>query len=196
MNPQTWWYVARGSGIVAWALLVASLVWGVLLATRVLRPHDRPAWLLDLHRWLGGMAVVMTGLHLAGLVADSYVHFGAADLLVPMASGWRRFPVALGVIGLYLLVAIEATSLAMRRLPRRAWRTVHLTSYGLVWLVSLHAGLAGSDTANIAYRAVALLLTAGAVAATTVRLVTGARAQRRRTVPGVPSGRPPAVPTR
>jgi DMSO/TMAO reductase YedYZ heme-binding membrane subunit len=100
------------------------------------------------------------------------------------------------VIGLYLLVAIEATSLAMRRLPRPAWRAVHLTSYGLVWLVSLHAGLAGSDTANIAYRAVALLLTAGAVAATTVRLATGARAQRRRTVPSAPSGRPPAVPTR
>ena len=48
MNEKVWWYLARSSGIVAMTLLVASVVWGVLLATRALRPHDRPAWLLDL----------------------------------------------------------------------------------------------------------------------------------------------------
>ena len=90
MNPQFWWYVAHASGIVAWILLVASLVWGVLLATRVLRPHDRPAWLLDLHRALGGLAVVATGLHLLALVADSYITFGVMDLMVPFASSGSR----------------------------------------------------------------------------------------------------------
>lgn len=63
-------HVARASGIVAWVLLLASLVWGVLLATRVLKPLDRPAWLLAMHRWLSGLAVVCTGLHLGGHVAD------------------------------------------------------------------------------------------------------------------------------
>src|SRR5688572_18628698 len=89
VNEKLAWYVARSSGIVALVLLVASLTWGVLLATRVLRPHDRPAWLLDLHRWLGGLALAMTGLHLAGLWLDGYVHFGPAELFVPGASGYR-----------------------------------------------------------------------------------------------------------
>ena len=44
MNPQLWWYFARASGMVAAILLVASLVWGVLMATRALRPVDKPAW--------------------------------------------------------------------------------------------------------------------------------------------------------
>ena len=171
MNPQFWWYVARASGIVAWILLVASLVWGVLLATRVLRPHDRPAWLLDLHRALGGLAVVATGLHLLALVADSYITFGVMDLMVPFASQWKPGAVALGVIGAYLIVAIQVTSMAMRRLPRSAWRAVHLTSYALVWVVSLHAGLAGSDVENRIYQFVALLLTIGAVTATTTRVL-------------------------
>ncbi|HEX5367528.1 MAG TPA: ferric reductase-like transmembrane domain-containing protein [Acidimicrobiales bacterium] len=179
MNPQTWWYLARGSGIVAWALLVMSLVWGVLLSTRALRPRDRPAWLADLHRWLGGLATTAVGLHLAALVADSYVELGPADLLVPLASSWRPVPVALGVLALYGLVAVEATSLAMRRLPRRAWRGVHLLSYGVVWLVSLHAGLAGSDTTNPAYRATAVALTAAAVVAIVLRLVHGPASSRR-----------------
>jgi hypothetical protein len=175
VNNLLWWYVARASGIVAWVLLVTSLVWGVLLSTRVLRPHDRPAWLLDLHRGLGGLTVAMVGVHIAALVGDNFVHFGAADVLVPLASSWRPLPVALGVLSLYLLGAVEATSLAMRRLPRRAWRSVHMTSYGLVWLVSLHAGYAGTDTVNIVYRWTATVLTATAVAATSVRLLAGRR---------------------
>jgi DMSO/TMAO reductase YedYZ heme-binding membrane subunit len=122
----------------------------------------------------------MVGLHIGSLVGDRFIHFGAADVLVPLASSWRPLPVALGVLSLYLLAAIEVTSLAMRRMSRRTWRSIHLTSYGLAWLVSLHAGFAGTDTVNIVYRAVAVALSAAAVAATCVRLVTGRRSGRPR----------------
>ena len=44
MNEKVWWYLSRSSGIIALVLLVLSVVWGVLLATRALKPHDRPAW--------------------------------------------------------------------------------------------------------------------------------------------------------
>ncbi|RMH81966.1 MAG: ferredoxin-NADPH reductase, partial [Actinomyces sp.] len=64
MNPQVWWYASRASGIVAWILITASVMWGLTLSTRVLGKKATPAWLLDLHRYLGGMAVVMTGIHL------------------------------------------------------------------------------------------------------------------------------------
>jgi hypothetical protein len=189
VSAQAWWYVARASGIVAWALLVASVVWGVLLATRVLRPHDRPAWLLDLHRWLGGLAVAATGLHVAALVADTYVHFGAADVLVPFASSWRPLAVALGILAGWGLAAVQATSLAMRHLPRRAWYAVHLTSYVTVWLASIHAGLAGTDTTNLLYRAVAVALTVAAAVATLTRV----RAGRRGRGPRDPRPRPSAA---
>ena len=60
MNPQTFWFVSRASGMVAWIVLGATCLWGILLVTRMLKPADRPAWLLDLHRWLGALAVVTT----------------------------------------------------------------------------------------------------------------------------------------
>jgi DMSO/TMAO reductase YedYZ heme-binding membrane subunit len=171
MNQQLWWYVARASGLVAWALLVASVVWGVLLATRVLKPADRPAWLLAMHRWLSGLAVTSTGLHLVALVADRSVHFGWAELFVPGASPWRTGAVAVGVVALWLLVVVQATSLLMRRLPRRAWKGVHLVSYAVVWGVSVHAGLAGTDVASRWYQLVALVLTILAVTAALVRVL-------------------------
>lgn len=148
VNPQLAWYVARSTGIVAWAVLTASVVWGLLLSTRLARGRPTPAWLTDLHRFLGGAALVFTGLHLAGLVADTYVQFGVADLLVPLASGWRPWSVAVGIVAFYLLVAVEVTSLLMRRLPRRWWRRVHLGSYLLFWLATFHFLLAGTDAGN------------------------------------------------
>lgn len=170
-NEQLPWYLARGSGIIALALLVASLVWGVLLATRVLRPHDRPAWLLDLHRWLGGMAVVMTGLHLVGLWLDGYVHFGLPELLLPGASSYRPLAVALGVVGMYLLLAVELTSLMRRRISGRTWRAVHAVSYAATWLAVVHGALAGTDAGATGYRVLAVGLTVVSVAAGLVRVL-------------------------
>ena len=105
----------------------------------------RPAWTLDLHRFLGGVATIFTGLHLGSIFLDSYVHFGPADFLVPFASPWKPVAVALGVLALYLLLAVEATSLAKRRLPHRVWRRVHVLSMPLFALATLHFVTAGTD---------------------------------------------------
>lgn len=145
MNPQFWWFLSRASGIVSWALLSATIVWGTLLTTRVLRQIDRPAWLLDLHRWLAGLAVVGVVVHLTSLVADSFVEFDAIDLLVPMASEWKPGPVAWGIFATYMLVIIQGTSLMMKKLPRKLWRYIHMSSYAMFGLVSVHSFTAGTD---------------------------------------------------
>jgi hypothetical protein len=160
MNPQTWWYLARASGLVAWGLLSASVVWGLLLSTRLTKGRPTPA-------------VIFTALHLAGLVADSYVHFGIADLLVPYASSWQPAAVALGIVALYLLAAVEITSLLMRRLPRKLWHGIHLTSYAVFWLATFHLLLAGTDAANPIIRWTVAMVMAGVVFLSLVRVVSG-----------------------
>ncbi len=176
MNSQVWWFVARSSGIVAWALLTASVVWGLLLSTKVSTTRIaarklRPAWLLDLHRHLGGLAVIFTAIHLAGLVADSYVTFGWAEVFVPMASEWKPGAVAFGVVAMYLLLAIEATSLAIRRLPRRAWRWVHRSSFALFAIATYHGIAAGTDAGNDWFQAAAWISVVVVAALTGRRVV-------------------------
>lgn len=153
MNPQFWWYLTRSSGIIAWAMLTASVIWGILLSTKAFPDQRRPAWLLTMHRWLAGLTMSFLAIHLAALVADSYVSFDLADLAVPFASDWKPGAVALGVVAMWLLVAIQLTSFAMRRLPRRVWRIVHLSSYVAFWLTSMHAAFAGTDATSWLYRA-------------------------------------------
>jgi DMSO/TMAO reductase YedYZ heme-binding membrane subunit len=148
MAPEIWWYLARATGLVAWGLAVGSLLLGLALATRAMGPNPSGPWLLDLHRWLGGLAVIFTAGHIGALVADTFVHFDLVDVLVPMASGWKPGPVAWGVVAMWLMVAIEVTSLLRRHLSKRLWRSVHLTSYVLAVSATVHGVTAGTDIGN------------------------------------------------
>jgi DMSO/TMAO reductase YedYZ heme-binding membrane subunit len=157
------WLVARSSGIVAWALIVASAAWGLLLATRVLGRKASPAWLLSLHRFLGALAVVFTVVHVVAIVTDSYVDFGITEVLVPFASSWEPFAVALGIVGMYLLAAVQITSLLRKRMSQSSWRRVHMLSYLLFATATVHALMAGTDTNALLPTAVAVVFGAVAV---------------------------------
>jgi predicted ferric reductase len=163
--------------MVAALLLIASLVLGMLMATRLLKAVDRPAWLLAMHRWTSGLAVLMTAGHVAALVADSYIDFGPKEILVPFASEWESTAVALGVISMYLLAAVQVTSLLMKKLPRKVWRAIHMASYGAAWLAVIHAGMAGTDTSNRAYRILSLILILAATSVAVVRVSGSGRRQ-------------------
>jgi predicted ferric reductase len=168
--PVTW-YLVRATGIMSLVLLGASLLLGTAMSTWLFPERRRPAWLLDVHRWVTGLSLVLLAGHLVSLVADSYVHFGLVELLVPMTSSWRTVPVALGVVAMWLLVAVTVTAAMRRRLPRRIWLTVHRTSY-LAFLAALaHGASAGTDWSNRAYQGLVLLLGAGWAFLVTYRLL-------------------------
>ena len=145
MTNTLWWDTARAGGLVAAALMAASVIAGLALSTAPRRARPRSAWRLDLHRFLGGLACVFVAVHVGALLFDRFVPFGLTDLLVPLASRWRPTAVALGVVALYLLVAVEVTSLLKPRIPLRVWRVVHYSSFAVFALVQLHILLAGTD---------------------------------------------------
>jgi predicted ferric reductase len=166
------WYVARASGLVAWTLLAGSVIWGLLMTTKVMRHFARTSWLLDLHRWLGGLALVFTGIHVLAILGDTYVHFGLASVLIPFVSHWHPVMVAYGIASLYLLVAVEVTSLLRRHLKRTTWRRVHYASFPLFVFSTVHGLTAGTDSrAPMAIITVVLVGTA-VVALTAVRAPT------------------------
>jgi len=170
------WYTARAGGIVAWALLGASVVWGLWLSGRVRPFGARPAWILDLHRFLGGLATIFVGIHVASILLDSYTSFGLTDVLVPFASAWHPVAVAWGVVALWLLLAVELTSLARSHLPHRLWRRIHMAALPLFMLSTVHYLAAGTDATNrLSLGAIAVVC--GAIAVLFSRRVSEARAR-------------------
>jgi predicted ferric reductase len=156
VNAKLSWYVARSSGLIAWAVVTASILWGLALSTRLIRRKGIPAWVLDMHKFLGTLSLVFVAVHLVALWADNFVYFGPAELFVPMASTWRPGPVAWGIAATYLLVAIQLTSWTMRRLPRKLWHAVHMMSLPMFVLVTVHGFTTGADNRNLAVQWVAL----------------------------------------
>ena len=180
IHPQFMWWVSRATGMVGGLLLVGSLVWGVLLATRVLKPVDRPAWLLGLHRWMSALACIMIAIHMAALVADNYVYFGWRELFVPWGSEWKNTAVAFGVIAMWLLVLVQGTSMLMRWMPKKLWHAIHITSYAAVWLGFVHGALAGTDVTNPVYQYIVMLLILAAMGFALVRVLIGTNRARAR----------------
>jgi DMSO/TMAO reductase YedYZ heme-binding membrane subunit len=178
VNPQFWWYVARATGVMAWGLSTAAVLWGLFLHTRALGRKPAAPWLLDLHRHLGGLTVLFVLAHMGALVADSFVHFGWAELLVPMASSWQPGAVALGIVAFYGLLAVELTSLAKKRISKKVWVRVHLSAYLTFVLATAHGVWAGTDMNN---RAIQVATAAGLVALVfflVYRQLPGARLER------------------
>lgn len=181
VTEQLSWFITRSSGLVAWALVTASIVWGLALSSRLVRRRGVPAWLLALHRHLSALSLVFIGVHLLGLVADNYVHFGWSELFVPMASPWRPGPIAWGIVALYLLVAIQITSLLMRRLPRRVWHSIHLTSFVVFVTGTVHGFQSGADRGNRLVQWGCLSMTALVLSLVIFRVATLSERRRRGT---------------
>jgi predicted ferric reductase len=171
VNPQVWWYLTRATGLVGWALASLSVLWGLALSGRPFGRNPTGPWLLDLHRYLGGLSVFFVGAHIGALVADSYVHFGVADVLVPLASGYKSLAVAWGIVAMYLLVAIELTSLGKNRLPKQFWRGVHYTSVIVFVASTVHLLTVGTDRQNMLVRIAAAVSTAAAAFLLAYRVV-------------------------
>ena len=183
------WYVARSAGLVAWVLLALSVALGVLRASRFTGKRPSAAWLLSIHRYLGGLASIFVAVHVLGIVSDNYVHFGLADVLVPLASSWHPAAVAWGIVAMWLLVAVELTSLARTTLPRSVWRWVHMSSYPLFLLASVHMVSAGTDAFTAPVRALAVGGTLGLTALGVLALLYADRASAPRPAP-VPAAAP------
>lgn len=202
-QPHLWWYVTRASALVAWVLLTGSVILGIFLSTRVMRKIDNPAWLQDLHRFMSGLALVMVGLHMVSLMLDDYAHFDLFELLIPGATAnsdvasiqAKTIPVALGVLALYLMIAVQSSSWFMKRLPRRFWKGVHYSSYVALVFVLFHAGFSGSDVKELWYKTMSIALIALATAAVIIRVTVGARTRPARVGLSSAGGEAPAVGT-
>jgi sulfoxide reductase heme-binding subunit YedZ len=144
-SDPTFWLLARASGLLAYALLTASVLAGLILKSRPLGRSPSQAAVMDMHRFLALLGLGALALHGTALVLDDAVDIGLAALLVPGSAPYRPLATALGVVAAELMVLIYVSFSLRRRIGARAWRALHWLTYAVFVLATLHGLAAGTD---------------------------------------------------
>lgn len=143
------WYLSRSTGIVSFVLITLTLCLGIASTQRALASPGWPRFATQgLHRNVSLLALGFLGVHLVSTIADSYVNISWWAAVVPGASHYRGFWVALGTIAFDVLLVVIATSLVRLRMNARLWRWIHYSVYAAWPLAWLHFLKTGTDAAR------------------------------------------------
>lgn len=145
-SVQALWYVTRAAGLTAYLLLWFSTAWGLLVSTRILDSVLGRVYTYDFHQFTSLLGVGFTFAHVAVLLADRYLPFSMAQILIPFASTYRPFWVGVGTIALYLTLLVTVTFYLRRQIGVEAFRAIHVLSLVAYLGATAHGLLAGTDS--------------------------------------------------
>lgn len=148
ITDKTPWYLSRSAGTIAYFLLAASTLWGLLLSTKILKAQIPAALALALHNILSWLAILFTGIHALALLWDSYYTYSLADLTVPFLGPYRPGWVGLGIIGFYLMFITSISFNFRKQIGQKRWRQLHYATYIVFVLATVHGAMAGTDSSN------------------------------------------------
>ncbi len=141
------WDVARAGGFTTYVLLTLAVAVGLALSTQLQSPGRWPRLLnSELHNFLTLLSTIFLGVHVLAVVVDPFTHFGWNEILIPLASHYRPVWMALGIVGLYLGIAIGISTLLRKRIGYSWWRRLHVLTLGIFALATIHGLGTGSDT--------------------------------------------------
>ena len=140
------WDTARAGGLISFVLLTASVSLGLILRNRWQSGRWPRLVTNELHGYVSLLALVFITVHVIAVAIDPFTHFGLAAVLVPFASHYRPIWMGLGIVALYLLLAVWVSTRLRRRIGHRLWRQIHVLAFAVYGAATLHGLGTGSDT--------------------------------------------------
>ncbi len=141
------WDIARAGGFTTYILLTLAVVVGLALSTQIQSPSRWPRLLnSELHNFLTLLSTIFLVVHVLAVWIDPFTHFGWNEILIPLASTYRPVWMALGIVGLYLGIAIGISTWLRPHIGYKWWRRLHVLTLGIFALATIHGIGTGSDT--------------------------------------------------
>lgn len=142
------WLLARSAGVGAYLMLYLSVAWGLLATTSLVTKRVSKRSSTSFHGFVASAGLMLLALHLIALLLDRFVRFDTLDLLVPYRATYRPFALTLGIVAMYAMVIVLATSWTRKHMRPALWRAIHLVAVPAYAMALLHGVLAGSDAAR------------------------------------------------
>jgi methionine sulfoxide reductase heme-binding subunit len=179
-DSQTVWYVIRATGVIAYSLLAASVIVGLLITGRAV-PGGRPRVdVYEVHTFTSLLALAFGTTHALTLLLDNFVTFSPVQVFVPFTSSYRPVSVALGVFSLYAIAVIYGSFWARRYIGYRRWRLLHYGTFAAFVLVTVHGILSGAD-AHTAWLVLIFSVASAAVLGLTIYRILSVQPRKRAT---------------
>jgi predicted ferric reductase len=148
-NPKAYWYLSRGSAIVAYLLLWASMAFGLLITNKMARAWPGGPAAFELHEYVSLLGLGFALFHGLILMGDQFIHYNLAQVLLPFGSyGFKPFWVGLGQLSFYLSAVLVASFYVRKRIGNQTWRILHFASFGAFLFAMVHGLMSGTDTAS------------------------------------------------
>ncbi|HEV2582719.1 MAG TPA: ferric reductase-like transmembrane domain-containing protein [Ktedonobacteraceae bacterium] len=141
------WNVARAGGFTSYILLTLAVAVGLALSTQLQSPSRWPRLLnSELHNFLTLLSSIFIIVHVLAVWIDPFTRFGWNEVFIPFVSTYRTVWMALGIVGLYLGIAIGISTWLRPHIGYKWWRRLHVLTLGIYALATLHGIGTGSDT--------------------------------------------------
>jgi DMSO/TMAO reductase YedYZ heme-binding membrane subunit len=144
--PRLPWYVTRITALLAYLALAGSVVYGLLLSTKLLDRLAHRTVTFALHQDLSSIGVAFALVHAAVLTLDRTVPYRLSDVLVPFSGPYRPVWVGIGQVALALAILVLGSFYVRKRIGQRTWRRLHYLSFVAFLAATVHGLMAGTDT--------------------------------------------------
>ena len=143
------WDTARAGGLVSYVLLTGAVALGLVLRNRWQSSRWPRLVTNELHGYVSLLALVFIVVHVLAVAVDPFTHFGLQAVVVPFATHYRPLWMSLGIVSLYLLLAVWISSRLRQRIGHRLWRRIHVLAFAVYAAATLHGLGTGSDTRTV-----------------------------------------------
>ena len=143
------WLFERLFGFMAYIAVMMSVVYGLLLSTKILDAIAHRPVSFALHQDLAAVGLGLAGIHGVLLGLDKSVPFTFTEILVPGLAPHAPLAVAAGQVAFYLMAVVTLSFYARRRIGQRTWRTLHYVTFLAFAGSTIHGIGAGSDAGSV-----------------------------------------------
>ncbi len=140
------WVFERLFAFLAYFAVTGSVVYGLLLSTKILDAIAHRPITFTLHQDLASIGLGLAAVHGMLLALDKTVPFTLAQIAVPGMAPYAPIWVAAGQVAFYLMVVVIASFYLRRQIGQRAWRTLHYVTFLAFLGATVHGILAGTDS--------------------------------------------------
>lgn len=142
------WVFERLFAFLAYIAVAGSVIYGLLLSTKILDAIAHRPITFALHQDLASFGLGFAGIHGMLLALDSTVPFSLAQIAVPGLAPYAPIAVAAGQVSFYVSVVVIGSFYLRRRIGQKTWRALHYLTFLAFVGATFHGIAAGTDSAT------------------------------------------------